>query len=167
MPWVKCCRLHAFCIYKVAINASSDELGASIASFLAVKEGNVASSPSTPRTKIESASRYFFSVCKVPNFAFQLHEVTFHLRFQRQSGSINRLVSTCKRGRRCLVALCATNKAKNCKQVVFFPCPKCSALPASCMKSRSICASSNVLAASVEPFLLAEEGEVSLSPFAP
>ena len=45
--------------------------------------------------------------------------------------------------------------------------PKWASRPASCMKSRSICASSNVLAASVDPFLLAEEGEVSLSPFAP
>ena len=45
-----------------------------------------------------------FSMCKVPNFACQLHEVTFYFHFQRQSGSINRPVSSCRRGRRCLVA---------------------------------------------------------------
>ena len=37
----------SLCIYKVAINASSDELEASIASFSAAKEGDVASSPSS------------------------------------------------------------------------------------------------------------------------
>ena len=45
LPWVKCCRLHAVCIYRVAINASSDELEASIAAFSVAKEGDVASSP--------------------------------------------------------------------------------------------------------------------------
>ena len=64
----------------------------------------------------------FFSVCKMPNFVFQLQEVTCNLRFWRRSGSIDRPVSTCRRGRRCPVALCATNKGKKCKQVVFSVC---------------------------------------------
>ena len=39
------------------MNASSDELEALIALFSAAKEGDVASSPSTPRTKIKSEGR--------------------------------------------------------------------------------------------------------------
>ena len=46
LPWVKCSHLHPLYIYLVAISASSDALEASIASFSAVKEGDVASSPS-------------------------------------------------------------------------------------------------------------------------
>ena len=38
---------HPLSIYRVAINASSDELEASIASFSAAKEGDVASSASS------------------------------------------------------------------------------------------------------------------------
>ena len=103
-----------------SICASRDNLEAWIEPFLLAEEGDVALSPFAPRTKVKSASREFFSVCKVPSFAFQQNEVTFHLRFQRQSGSMNRPVSTCRRGRRCPVALCATDKGKKRKQVVFF-----------------------------------------------
>ena len=61
-----------------------------------------------------------FSVCKVPNFAFQLDEVTIHLSFQRQSGSNKRPFSTCKRGRRCPIALCTTEKGKKWQAGIFF-----------------------------------------------
>ena len=47
---------------KVAISASSDELEASIASFSAVKEGDVTSSPSLLVNNQRSANRYF--VCR-------------------------------------------------------------------------------------------------------
>ena len=47
LSWVKCCRSHAPCICYVAPSASSDELVASIASFSATKEGDIASSPSS------------------------------------------------------------------------------------------------------------------------
>ena len=46
LPWVKCSHLHSLYVYQVAITASSDELEASIALFLAMKEGDVPSSPS-------------------------------------------------------------------------------------------------------------------------
>ena len=51
-----------------------------------------------------------FSVCKVPNFAYQLHEATCHLRFQRRARSFNRSLCTCTRVRRCPISLSATNK---------------------------------------------------------
>ena len=55
---------------------------------------------------------------KVPNFAFQLHEVKLHLRFWRRSGSINQPVSTCKRGRRCPVTACSACLGFACGQKV-------------------------------------------------
>ena len=61
-------------------------------------------------------------MCKEPNFEYQLHEATCHLRFQRRAGSINRPPYTCTRVRRCPVALCATSKRKIRKQVFFFVC---------------------------------------------
>ena len=61
-------------------------------------------------------------MCKEPNFEYQLHEATCHLRFQRRAGSINRPLYTCTRVRRCPVALCATSKRKIRKQVFFFVC---------------------------------------------
>ena len=93
----------------------------------------------------------------------QLHEVTFNLRFQQRSGGINRPVSTCRRGRSFPIALCAMNKGKKCKQA-FFPCVKCPTSSSGCKKQRSICASGDVLEASIDPFPLAEEGDVVLSP---
>ena len=49
----------------------------------------------------------------------------------------------------------------------FFPGVKCPALPASCMKSHSISASRDNLEASIDLFLLAEEGTAALLPSAP
>ena len=46
-------------IYQVAMSASSDALEASITSFSATKEGDVASSPSSLVNNIRSANRYF------------------------------------------------------------------------------------------------------------
>ena len=60
---------HPLCIYKVAISASSDELEAPIAGFSAVKEGDVASSPS-PLEKIKDRQiGVLFTVVKVLPFA--------------------------------------------------------------------------------------------------
>ena len=53
LPW------HPLCIYRVAISASSDELEAAIASFSAVKEGDVALSPSPLANNQRSANRFF------------------------------------------------------------------------------------------------------------
>ena len=63
----------SLCIYKVAMSASSDELEASIASFSATKEGDVASSPS-PLVKLKDRQTgVLFAVGKVLPFALPLH----------------------------------------------------------------------------------------------
>ena len=98
LPWVKCSCSHPLCIYKVTISASSDNLEASIEPFLLAKDGDVSLSPSAPWTKVKIANRCFFSVCKIPNFTFQHHEVTFHLCLWWQSGSINRPFLLAKEG---------------------------------------------------------------------
>ena len=113
---------HPLCIYKVAISASSDELKAPIAAFSVIKEGDVASSPSPLANNQRSANRFLFAVGKVLPFASPMHLLCSTERFQRQAGSINRCVFTYKRGRRCFVALYATNKGNNWKQVILSVC---------------------------------------------
>ena len=54
---------------KLAMSASSDALEASIATFLATKEGDVASSPSTVVKNKRSANRHLFAVGKLLPFA--------------------------------------------------------------------------------------------------
>ena len=49
-----------------------------------------------------------------------LHVMSCNECFQRRSGSINQHVSTCTKGRRFPVALCATNQRRNLKQIIHF-----------------------------------------------
>ena len=113
-------RSHHPCICYVALNAYSDELEARIATFSAVKDGDVASSPSPLMSNQRSANSYSFAVGKVLPFASPLLLLCCTKRFQRRAGSIHRCVFSYNRGRRCLVALCAMNRGKNRKQIVFF-----------------------------------------------
>ena len=126
LPWVKCCRLHALCIYKVAISTSSDKQEASIPAFSAAKEGDVASLPSPLVNTSRSANRFLFAVGKVLLFAFPLHMPSCNERFQERAGIINRFVFICKRGRRFFVPLSAWRQLKICKQVFWLPSVKCS-----------------------------------------
>ena len=58
--------------------------------------------------------------------ASPVHIPSCNKRFQRRAGSTNRFVSTCKRRRRCLVALSACKQSKIGKQVFCLPSVKCS-----------------------------------------
>ena len=69
---------------------------------------------------------FLFAVGKVFPFAPPLHIPSCNKRFQRRVGSINRLVFSYKRGRRCLVALSAYKYLKIGKQVFCLPSVKCS-----------------------------------------
>ena len=75
--------------------------------FYLQKRATLPYRPLSHEQRKKSQAGSFFCVCKMPNFAFQYHEVTFHLRLWRRSGSVNQPVSTCRRGRRCPVAACS------------------------------------------------------------
>ena len=116
--WVsRSCSHHQYICYST-MSSSSNALEASIPAFAVGKEGDV-SSPSPLSNNKRLANRYLFAVGKPLLFASPVHLLCYNERFQRRAGSINRFVFSCKRGRRCLVALCATNKGKKCNQAVF------------------------------------------------
>ena len=71
-------------------------------------------------TSKRSVNRYLFAVVKLLLCASPLQVLTCNGRFQRRAGSINRPIYSSTRERRCSVALCATNKQKNGKQVICF-----------------------------------------------
>ena len=99
------------------MSASSNALEASIPAFSAVKDREVASSPSGAVKNKRSADSYLFAVVKTPQFASAPHVISCIGRFQRRAGSINRLVLNCKRWRRYFVALSALKQQKIGKQV--------------------------------------------------
>ena len=101
---------HPHCIYFVAMSASSNALETSIPEFSAVKGGDVASLHSPLIKSKRLANRYLFAVVKLLLFASPPHLFSWNGRFQRQARSINGLIYSCTRGRRCLVALSALKK---------------------------------------------------------
>ena len=89
LPWVKCCRLHALCIYEVAITASSDELEASIAWFSAAKQGNVSSSPSPLVNTERWQTSFLFAVGKVlPSHPLSIYRVAISASSDELEASI-------------------------------------------------------------------------------
>ena len=68
---------------KLAMIASSDALEASIAAFSAVKEGDVALSPSLAVKNKRSADRYLFAVVKTPPFTSTPHVISCNGRLQQ------------------------------------------------------------------------------------
>ena len=78
-----------------------------------------------------------FLVCKVPSFAYQLHEAMCHLRFQRWAGSINRPVSIFKRATLCCRPL-HHGQMKESQAGNSFSCVHCTTSHPSCQKSSAI-----------------------------
>ena len=90
MPWVKCYRLHALCIYKVSISAPSDELKASIVAFSAAKEGDVAWSPS-PLVNTERSNKQAFClpwVKVLPSHPLSIYRVAINASSDELEASI-------------------------------------------------------------------------------
>ena len=99
---VKCSPSHLRCMSKVAMSASKNVLEASITVERVSKGGDVASSPSLLIASTRSGK------CSLVHSP--LHVMSCNECFQQQAGSINPHVYSCKRWRRCPIALCITNK---------------------------------------------------------
>ena len=86
---------HPICIYRVAKSASSDELEASIASFSAAKEGDIASSPFCLQTIKDRQTGILFAVGKVlPSHPLSIYRVAISASSDELEASIAAFLAT-------------------------------------------------------------------------
>ena len=149
------------------MGASSDELEASITAFSAGKEGDVASSPSPAVKNKRSANRYLVAIVKTLPFAAppECDELQWALPATSWKHQSTRL----QLKKRAILPhrLLHYVQTKDWQASKFFLCVKSPTSHTSCMKQHAICASSDELEASIDPFVLAQECDVAPSPSAP
>ena len=119
MPWVNRSRSLPHCIYFVVMSASSNALETSIPEFSAVKEGDVASSPS-PLLKTKHRQT---GICLpwINRSRSHPHCICFVAMSASSNAleTINPRIFSCERGRRCLVSLSARKKQRSANRYLF------------------------------------------------
>ena len=105
-----------------------------------------------------------FAVRKVLPSGSPLHIPSCNESFQLRAGSINRSALSCKRGRRCLVALSACEQIKDRQTGFCLPSVKCCRSHPLCICYVAPNASRDELEAPITAFSGGKEGDVASSP---